>query len=70
MPERPVFQRLSRGDRIWALDRGVLALRTMSKLRADMDGQLGPGMLDSIEFERALDILFQMSVEIESGLRK
>jgi len=66
----PVFKPLTKGERIWALDRGVLALRTMSKLRADLDGQLGPGMLDSIEFERALDILFQMSVEIESGMRR
>lgn len=63
----PVFKYLTRGERIWALDRGVVALNTLAKLRAQAESQLGAGMLDAIELNRALDILFQMSVELETS---
>lgn len=70
MTEHQVFKRLTKGERIWALDRGVVALNTLAKLREMAEKPLGPGMLDDVELRRALDILFQMTVELESGMRR
>jgi len=66
----PVFHRLTKAQRIEALDIGTVILRRIAQLRELAEGELPATMMSGNELNRAADILFQMSVELESGMRR
>lgn len=60
--------RMTRGEVLWALDRAVVLLaRAAGDSKRRAAGRASPGTMDTVELQRAVEILHALSIEVEQS---